>query len=292
MAVTTNYGWNLPTVGGDINSWGALLNANFTAMDALLVGSAQIKPNLSAGEWQIENVVVTATAAQVNLLSGAVAGTVVNSKAVVYGAAGQLVGTTVNAATTLQIAGVTVVPTAAELNFVDGVTSPIQPQLDAKQPLDADLTALAAIAGAQGDLIYRNATAWTRLPKGTAGQLLRQNAGLTAPEWYTPTPVAGTLLALANFDGTGTPTLRAGSNIAAITDNGAGDYTLNFTTPTPNANYIVLATASSGLTGSVISRTPAAADYTTTSVTILTKVISSGNPTDVPMINVAIFAAP
>ena len=35
----------------------------------------------------------------------------------------------------------------------------------------------------EGDIIYRGASAWTRLAKGTAGQLLRQNSGLTAPEW-------------------------------------------------------------------------------------------------------------
>ena len=34
--------------------------------------------------------------------------------------------------------------TSTELNYVDGVTSAIQTQLDGKQPLDADLTALAA----------------------------------------------------------------------------------------------------------------------------------------------------
>lgn len=38
---------------------------------------------------------------------------------------------------------------------------------------------------AEGDSIYRGASAWTRLAKGTAGQVLRQNAGLTAPEWAT-----------------------------------------------------------------------------------------------------------
>lgn len=54
------------------------------------------------------------------------------------------------------------------------------------QAYDADLAALAGIAGVEGDLIYRNATQWTRLAKGAAGQLLMQNAGLTAPEWGTP----------------------------------------------------------------------------------------------------------
>jgi hypothetical protein len=57
---------------------------------------------------------VTSTAAELNLVDGSSAGTIVNSKAVVYGAAGQ-----VNA-TTLQIAGNSVTSTAAELNLVDG----------------------------------------------------------------------------------------------------------------------------------------------------------------------------
>jgi hypothetical protein len=57
---------------------------------------------------------VNSTAAELNLVDGSSAGTIVNSKAVVYGAAGQ-----VNA-TTLQIAGNSVNSTAAELNLVDG----------------------------------------------------------------------------------------------------------------------------------------------------------------------------
>lgn len=56
---------------------------------------------------------VTSTAAELNLLDTAVAGTIVNSKAVIYGAAGQ-----VNA-TTLQIAGTSITSTAAELNLLD-----------------------------------------------------------------------------------------------------------------------------------------------------------------------------
>lgn len=60
---------------------------------------------------------VTSTAAELNLVDGSSAGTIVNSKAVVYGAAGQ-----VNA-TTLQIAGNSITATATELNVLDGITS-------------------------------------------------------------------------------------------------------------------------------------------------------------------------
>ena len=37
----------------------------------------------------------------------------------------------------------------------------------------------------EGDTIYRGASAWTRLAKGTAGQALVMNTGATAPEWGT-----------------------------------------------------------------------------------------------------------
>ena len=60
---------------------------------------------------------VTSTASELNLVDGSSAGTIVNSKAVIYGSAGE-----VNA-TTLQIGGVSITSTAAELNILDGVTA-------------------------------------------------------------------------------------------------------------------------------------------------------------------------
>lgn len=48
----------------------------------------------------------------------------------------------------------------------------------------ANLSTLAALTLAQGDLLYATGPgAVTRLPKGTAGQFLTQNAGATAPLW-------------------------------------------------------------------------------------------------------------
>ena len=60
---------------------------------------------------------VTSTASELNLVDGSSAGTIVNSKAVIYGSSGE-----VNA-TTLQIAGTSITSTAAELNILDGVTT-------------------------------------------------------------------------------------------------------------------------------------------------------------------------
>lgn len=45
--------------------------------------------------------------------------------------------------------------------------------------------------------------------------------------------------AWVNFIGTGTVAIRADYNVTSITDNGAGDYTVNFTNALTDANYSV-----------------------------------------------------
>ena len=73
--------------------------------------------NIAAGNLNYAGTAVTATGAELNLTDGSSAGTIVNSKAVIYGSSGE-----VNA-TTLQIAGSSITSTAAELNIMDGDTS-------------------------------------------------------------------------------------------------------------------------------------------------------------------------
>jgi hypothetical protein len=50
--------------------------------------------------------------------------------------------------------------------------------------------------------------------------------------------------AWVNFNGTGTVAIRASGNVSSITDNGVGDYTVNFATAMVDANY-----AAQGLAG-------------------------------------------
>ena len=73
--------------------------------------------NIAAGNLNYGGTAVTATGAELNLTDGSSSGTIVNSKAVIYGGSGE-----VNA-TTLQIAGTSITSTAAELNIMDGDTS-------------------------------------------------------------------------------------------------------------------------------------------------------------------------
>jgi hypothetical protein len=60
--------------------------------------------------------------------------------------------------------------------------------------------------------------------------------------------------AWVNFNGTGTVAIRGSANVSSITDNGTGDYTVNFTTAMSDANYSVVASSSysaNGARGSV-----------------------------------------
>ena len=79
---------------------------------------------------------VDSTSDELNLVDGSSAGTIVNSKAVIYGSSGE-----VNA-TTLQIAGSSITSTAAELNLLDGVSGLVQ----------ADFTKLAAVDATAAEL--------------------------------------------------------------------------------------------------------------------------------------------
>jgi hypothetical protein len=63
----------------------------------------------------------------------------------------------------------------------------------------------------------------------------------------SPGNTAGMLCrAWVNFNGTGTVAIMASFNVSSITDNGTGDYTVNFTTAMPDAKYSASGSASGG----------------------------------------------
>lgn len=59
-----------------------------------------------------------------------------------------------------------------------------------------------------------------------------------------------TASAWVNFNGTGVVAIRDDYNVASITDNGTGDYTVNIEVDLDNTNYIVIGTA--GLSGTPV----------------------------------------
>lgn len=142
MATTINYSWNLPTVGGNQDTWGELLNDNWTALDTLLGGVNATEVSILDGAtvttaelnkldgvtWTLTDFnALTATVAELNILDGVTATAAELNK--VDGFTGDALD--LNYAKDLRATGVT----ATEFDYLDGVTSAIQTQINAKAPV-------------------------------------------------------------------------------------------------------------------------------------------------------------
>lgn len=114
---------------------------------------------------------------------------------------------------------------------------------------------------------------------GAAGKLSASDNG-TAPHYAAR--------AWVNFNGTGTPAIRASGNVTSITDNGTGDYTVNFTTALPDVNYSAHITTGQ-TSGAGFGRTGSSGGlYSTTQLQVNT-INSSGTIADAAAVCVAIF---
>lgn len=88
-------------------------------------------------------------------------------------------------------------------------------------------------ANSSMSFVYRQSnTTWYRTSAPALG-----NVG-TAPVYAAR--------AWVNFNGTGTVAIRASGNVSSITDNGVGDYTVNFTTAMPDNSYSAVASSYGG----------------------------------------------
>jgi hypothetical protein len=86
------------------------------------------------------------------------------------------------------------------------------------------------------------------------------------------------------YDGAGTNEIRSSFNVTSVTDNGTGDYTFNFTTAFPDANYVVLGTPFSNGTSPPKKTTPidqlSSISTTACRITVSGYGISNGSPVD------------
>ena len=92
-----------------------------------------------------------------------------------------------------------------------------------------------AVVYTTNGLFYRhgNSSSYTDVLLVDSSYNLKFNSG------YGSAATAYGCRAWVNFNGTGTVAIRASGNVSSITDNGTGDYTVNFTTAMPDTNYTI-----------------------------------------------------
>lgn len=107
----------------------------------------------------------------------------------------------------------------------------------------------------------------------------------------------GIAKAWVNFNGS-TAAIRASFNVGSITKNGTGDYTANFTTAMPNANYAVTCggklndtTTPDNIGGATNGSTINPNSFTTSSVRMVTIPSYNGSATDFTIVTVAVFSS-
>ena len=92
--------------------------------------------------------------------------------------------------------------------------------------------------------------------------------------------------AWVNLNGTGTVAIRADGNVSSITDNAAGNYTVNFTTALTDANYAVSGSAGATIAQLIMSPSSAATQLAGSSQVIVS---NTATLVDNPLVNVAII---
>lgn len=120
----------------------------------------------------------------------------------------------------------------------------------------------------------------------SASTLAQFNASGSAPVFASR--------AWVNFNGTGTVAIRASGNVSSITRNGTGDYTVNFTTAMPDADYAVSHAFSrdpDGFTGNIATNNATGTNVspTTSAIRVVTNGGAGLGGKDVSFVNVAVF---
>ena len=150
-------------------------------------------------------------------------------------------------------------------------------------------TALVSTGDTNGTLVIHTngstvaATFGTDQSLTVVGALTIGSAAQAVPSGSAPLFAAR---AWVNFNGTGTPAIRASGNVSSITDISQGNYTVNFTTAMPDSSYS--ASGSVGGVGGDYGATVIFYNFTTSSVSMS---VTARGPTyaDFDKMSLAVF---
>ena len=100
--------------------------------------------------------------------------------------------------------------------------------------------------------------------------------------------IKGSARAWVNFNGVTPATIRASYNVSSVTRNATGDYTVNFTTAMPDANYAAVLSSKTDTVTDIIAQVPGSASKTASSLRIQS-INAAGVARDSQTNDVAIF---
>jgi hypothetical protein len=102
--------------------------------------------------------------------------------------------------------------------------------------------------------------------------------------------INGLAQAWVNFNGTGTVAIRGSFNVSSITDNGTGEYRVNFTNALTDANYSANVTGDVGGVGDFAVACTGDNEFARTTSSIRVRIgTTAGSGADSTVVSVAVF---